>query len=268
MKSFPTKTIRSWSEFEEIVGKHSYRGWVYRGQVDATWPLKSSLFRAYEEVEKITKENTGKKKKINRDGHERIALQRFVNNAHLYSNNLPPKERPLEWFAIMQHYGAPTRLLDFTFSPYVAAYFAIENGSDDSAIYCLKHSLFRQVDKDLYDNLNELYEKILDEDSDVIYVYEPEFSTERLMIQQGLFLIPGTNDDSHEEIVLQYGKAISDKHCFKLIIPKRLRSTVLKQLRKMNMTASNLFPGLDGFCKSFKYQSLFPLRSEKRIGLP
>jgi hypothetical protein len=269
MKKFPTRRIRSWAEFERIVRTHQYRKWVYRGQCDASHELKSSLFRDLEEVEKITVAATRKKKTINREGHEKIALRRFMDKAQLFLSNIPSEEHHLEWFAIMQHYGAPTRLLDFTFSAYVAAYFALESGIRNSAVYCLKRTLFKQVDEEEYEDVDKIYENILDtEYDDVLHVWEPKYPTQRLMAQQGVFLVPSTNKVSHEKIVGYYDDAISEENFLKVIIPARLRSTGLKQLRKMNITSSNLFPGLDGFCRSFKHQSLFPLGGEKRVGTP
>ena len=50
----------------------------------------------------------------------------FRRGFHHYTSSPPPTEFPLEWASIMQHHGAPTRLLDFSYSIYVAAYFAFE----------------------------------------------------------------------------------------------------------------------------------------------
>jgi hypothetical protein len=65
-------------------------------------------------------------------------LEQFKSNAHLYLTTLPRTFKNLEWLSLMQHYGTPTRMLDFTFSPYVAAYFAFECGHNDCCIYALK----------------------------------------------------------------------------------------------------------------------------------
>jgi hypothetical protein len=50
-------------------------------------------------------------------------LRRFKRQAHHYISNPPEENDPLEWLALMQHYGAPTRLLDWTYSFFVALYF-------------------------------------------------------------------------------------------------------------------------------------------------
>jgi FRG domain len=64
-------------------------------------------------------------------------LGAFKRRAHQYIPDLPDKEDELEWLALMQHYGAPTRLLDCTTSPYVATFFAATSvqSPEDSAVW-------------------------------------------------------------------------------------------------------------------------------------
>ncbi|MCY4060784.1 MAG: FRG domain-containing protein [Chloroflexi bacterium] len=112
----------------------SRQNWIFRGQNDARWELIPSLFRTW-----------------NRDtnpGLELALIRLFISNANLaqlpipnnslgyYSNTFKPTVRQLSAgasydfshvvFAIAQHSGVPTRLLDFTHSPLVAAYFAVD----------------------------------------------------------------------------------------------------------------------------------------------
>lgn len=258
--------LESWEEFDNIVDIRAHRAWVYRGHSVASWKLESSLYRAFSEVEAITPIRKHARK-IDKKGHEKIALDKFSANAHLYLTHVPKDNDALSWLAIMQHHGAPTRMLDFTFSPYVAAYFALEAGTEDAAIYSLKHSVLKEIDANYYKdkNLDQMYKNLLStENEEFLYVFEPHFTNQRLMAQQGVFIIPSKNDVPLESIIALY--KLEDREMVKYIIPKNLRREGLKKLQKMNITAHMLFPGLDGFCRSFKFLSLFPLDKQKRIG--
>lgn len=103
----------------------------YRGHANADWNLQSSLERLIGDkwsVEEALK-------------FEDFSLAQFRSKFHLYDHENVKPDSKLAWLSIMQHYGVPTRLLDFTESPYVALYFALEayspQSKSDFAIFAL-----------------------------------------------------------------------------------------------------------------------------------
>ena len=114
--------VAAWSELVEcfdplLTGKSWDMKSLFRGQSDEEWQLDDSLFRLVEPAV------TSWDQLISL---EQIALREFRGQAHLLSesSDVPNAHSLLDWWALMQHFGSPTRLLDWTGSPYVAAYFA------------------------------------------------------------------------------------------------------------------------------------------------
>lgn len=103
--------------------------WCFRGHGDSTWHLDPSLDRA--SVRKIhfpigVKISGEEKASLRLSAREEEAslILKFKQQAHHYLSKLPADGKILDWLALMQHFGAPTRLLDWTASPFVALYFA------------------------------------------------------------------------------------------------------------------------------------------------
>jgi len=170
----------------------------------------------------------------------------------------------------MQHHGAPTRLLDFDYSIYIAAYFALENADSDCAVWAVnlwwavrqskklllrvegkKESAQRMVEftqesheKD-YNNL--LFEKPFVR---VAFSLNPFRLNERLRTQHAVFIAPGTVSDSFmRNLVALDGHEKSD-NLIKIVIPHELRKEALERLFDMNISRTSLFPGLDGYAQS------------------
>lgn len=84
--------------------------WVFRGQRDSKWSVQSSLER-YLPPNKFSEHAAGV---------EEYFLAKFQSVAHHYvARDLLPS-RKLGWLSLMQHHGVPTRLIDFTESPFIA----------------------------------------------------------------------------------------------------------------------------------------------------
>jgi len=265
---FPVKRIDNWKQFEEAVYKKELRKWVYRGHSNANWKLESSFYRLLTDMQEIIKAHKGKKRIFNRDKHEQELLSTFKSQAHLYLDSLPNKPDDLEWLCLMQHYGTPTRLLDMTFSPYVAAFFALETGHGDCCVYAIDHKYFTDVDSkhfghDEYAN----YKKNIFVDrrgsKSFFLPYEPAMKSERLVAQQGLFLVSSTNYQTYDNIIDKY--ELSASVCTKYVLSSSIRYEGLRKLSLMNINSATLFPGIDGFCRSLKFQVLNTVGRLKRV---
>ena len=170
----------------------------------------------------------------------------------------------------MQHHGAPTRLLDFTYSIYVATYFALEEAEADCAVWAVDTRwALKQAKKILRDveekkpSANYLvwpteesheahYNKLLFEKpySTVAFPLTPFCLNQRLRAQHGTFMAPGTVSDSFMKNILALAGIEEDKNFIKIVIPHKLRKNALARLWDMNISRTSLFPGLDGYAES------------------
>lgn len=244
--------------------------WIFRGQCDGRLALATTL-------ERHTPAD------MTRGDAERQLLKEFKRRAHTY---LPPHLVPgenarLEWLALMQHYGAPTRLLDFTESPYVAAYFAVEDavvGAESCAVWALNcawcfgeagklavgkdPSLDDYLQKKNQEGKLDLHpdvlrgmvtfnrENLFKEAIAAVVSATPERLSERLSAQQGIFLLPLDVEQGFMDNMSAYSDHADN--FIKFEFPNRHRGRALEELRLMNITRASLFPGLDGFAQSFR----------------
>lgn len=123
-----TGTIRSWKDLSVLIEKlaHQRTTWIFRGEPSTTYELRPSSGRQGD--------TSGRPRILEYDvKREREALRRFVFDAQPYVGFAPRSD--LEWLAIAQHHGMATRLLDWTESLLVAAFFAVEQaGSKGHAL--------------------------------------------------------------------------------------------------------------------------------------
>jgi len=96
----------------------------------------------------------------------------------------------------------------------------------------------------------------------ILVPFEPRYSNERLLAQQGAFLIPNTLNFSHHDILDYYE---NDKFYIKIKIGISSFNEITKELLKMNITASTMYPGLEGFCKSFETIGILPITNIRPI---
>lgn len=247
-------TVESWRDFALILDQLPGGGWAFRGQRDSEWRLETSLERALKRAQ--TPPSTA----------EEYTIREFKRRAHHYTSEVPAHDDTLEWLALMQHHGAPTRLLDFTRSPYVALYFALRDVVDEtaSAVWAVNYYNFKQraasyIRNTMHIPFNELDQSFGEPNifnevfMPAVYRFicpiQPYRMNERLTIQQGLFLCPASPNFTFEQNLVKVLEPFTFD-VYKIVISTDFRIEALRQLGRMNVNDATLFPGLDGFARS------------------
>ena len=324
-----TVEIHKLRQLSKIIRALGTGGWIFRGHESKDWHLSSSLEREFSELS--TRSSSAKANKASStncsgtrfgDSDEMYAIDSFRR----YSQSLlKPLNTEVEWLAAMQHYGAPTRLVDFSRSLYVALYFAFQNRHEKStrAIYAIRFkdlihnntirgdlisvlvneysSKYRHspesaeeyrefIETEYYKNQLALQTTLIDlasqcirkeltQDIDgVIPVHVPG-ANDRLTAQSGLFLLPRTFNSFEDNLSASLGVAkkevfepsctIADDAILAHGVTDKLRrasylklvfdeidlsnSAIWNMLDQANVSAMNLFPGLEGIAKSIRY---------------
>lgn len=230
-----TIALTKWDDIHE----HARHSWVFRGQRRAEWSLKTALERCCER-HKVSANHR-------RELEDRLTRE-FRRAYHQYGRHLPQRDAAIEWLSLMQHHGAPTRLLDFSYSIYVAAYFAVEATDSDSAVWAIDAQwamdksveLLRRAGKNEYalERLRGLFEDPKDEEAvSQLWFDEPHLCAtwpinpfrliERLRTQQGVFMVPCDISKSFMNNLEALSPSDHAEHVLKIIIPHSIMQTAL-----------------------------------------
>lgn len=292
--------VNSLDDFHRISRKFG-ETWAYlfRGMGGADWHIEHSLERAV--VLAASTGSGGDSRALYRAGLttmrspgatytplelERSLFRNFQRHYHHFSAHVPKLRDKAEWYAMMQHHGAPTRWLDWTFAFYVAVFFAVESCRGGAcAVYALHRrnligacmSAIKTKDADLVAQIDEykhfedpdLFNAVFEvNDLNTVVPVNPYRLNQRLIIQQGHFLVPTNVGITFEENLVPTLEAMAghaktdpeiktlesspEEPLKKIVIAadSELHQKILRSLRSMNVSKATLFPGLDGFCQS------------------
>ena len=113
--------------------------YAFRGQADAEWGLQSTLERV---IGSRWSAEAARR-------FETYSIDTFKSKYHIYSGVEHIPKSKLSWLSVMQHYGVPTRLIDFTTSPYIALYFALETynplSQKDFSIFAIDYTAIMEA---------------------------------------------------------------------------------------------------------------------------
>jgi hypothetical protein len=122
--------IRHWEALAELVREHFKRGWIYRGVRKSSYKLVPGIAR-----DDARKDPQGHELPYD-ENEEKLQLQQFAREGRGRYEWQPASD--LEWMILGQHHRLPTRLLDWSESLLVAAYFSVEDPRFEAAIYGVK----------------------------------------------------------------------------------------------------------------------------------
>ena len=299
---FKRVEVKKWGDVARVhenllnLTRKSGHEWMFRGQKEAYWGLESSLERAVfafgvrpgempdkKDPDYETKLAALRRTVLKRGLNGKMVLEiekglvrRFKRQSHHYVADTPDADNRPEWLALMQHYGGPTRLLDWTHSFFVALFFAVEQAEQACTVWAVDRQVLidagrrvvraarmrypDQKDPNLMKEDN--FDRILWRKARPLLfacALNPYRLNERLTIQQGTFLCPGDISRPFEDNLAASLAGRSDALMkIDVVDDAQVRRDILQRLHRMNMNRASLFPGLAGFAESLRTLLVFP----------
>jgi FRG domain len=248
--------VSSWNELTELLYAESWQPplgrfrshFAFRGMSDATADLTTSLVRLGGPFAR-------------QEGH---LLRNFRKYAH---RDAVPMDSVWNWLSLAQHHGLPTRLLDWSFSPYVAMHFATQDiGSFDvdGVIACIDYAAAHaaapaRLKRILRDEGADVFtaemldraattlpalDKLAPKSRPFVVFLEPPSLDDRIVNQFALFSLMSSPTADLAEWLRSHPDLWR-----RLIIPASLKWEVRDKLDQANITERVLFPGLDGLSR-------------------
>jgi hypothetical protein len=265
-------TPEDWKEL--VMNADLFPGFIFRGQTSYQWELSTT-------IERLTLQFGIREMLGMLENREFWILTEFRRRAHNLIGKPPKYDELIEWLALIQHHGGPTRLLDFTKSLLVGLFFACDGATEDAALWLINyHNLLSShvplgEDETIYHQQSALLDKATkivgkeNKESGIIPII-PERLSERMSIQQGISIMPmNIKKTFMDNLSSHYGwegvrykklsftdftsiRFVAKTSVVKIKIRAAWFPRVLHYLDNANINANTLFPGLDGFARSLK----------------
>ncbi|MGF1836856.1 FRG domain-containing protein [Photobacterium sanguinicancri] len=239
----------TWKEYKEIVNDDLLRNKpIYRGQSNSSWPLVTSLHRTG-----LTNNASDLSVYFNQI---LPSVQEQVEAWDGTRRNLTEPNDMGQFLGFLQHNGFPTPLLDWTFSPYIAAYFAFEGvnhfkpDSDFVSIYRFDQAAWLSTFQQTYD---------YNEEKSHVTLLKPTYrGNHKQMLQQGLFTFTNCIDIGQH---VKLNETDDRKFLEKFDISVKERDVVIRDLELMGVTMMQLSPSVESVCKKafMSLSSLLPV---------
>ncbi|WP_229620745.1 FRG domain-containing protein [Vibrio parahaemolyticus] len=233
-------TLSSWKYFSDFINQEmiDYTTYVYRGHANAEWLLEPTLDRLVKHPSSSKRSSHLEKFKYETRG------RRGAHPTELKDDD--------DWWALGQHHGLATPLLDWTESPFVALYFAVSNALKESSkeivVFAISQISIRR--KNTYVNKTDTV-KLINERKPTVKIVRPlSDENSRLVSQRGLFTRAPNNMDLESWVKkFRTDDGEGKVELMKIRIPLVAQNDVhqcLRYLNRMNINHSTLFPDLAG----------------------
>ena len=235
----PEQAMATWESFKSHVSSFSSAGarksprdrYLFRGQGDAEWKLSSTFDRAFAAVPIK-----------NREKIEKELLENFKRECEMYPDLKEIESIDYALLALGQHHGLPTRLLDWTESPYVAAFFAFQGHllHDTGSPSSRKRVAIWMLDRDV--------KHVWSGDNGVALVRPTGWHNDRIKRQVGWFTQSKVPFSCLEEYIAFMQNP--DKALSRVTLPASEADKALADLDLMEINARSLLGDLTGAARN------------------